>query len=296
MTPRDLKRLEARHPSAATSKNLVPPDQRRYLLDPSEIRFVEEYLIDLDPRRAAARANLPPDRGRVLLARPKVQEAIALQRRRRLSRLQIYADEIVRRWAALASADPNELVELRRVNCRHCNGVDHEYQFTDLEYRHALSQHRAEMDRLARADADDPRLVPFDEKGGAGFRHNGPPNPDCPACDGDGVPRVILKDTRNLSESARLLYDGVKVGAGGAIEMKFRDRSWAEQQLARHAGLFNERAPIEEFDPNRMSDDQLDATLHSMIERGVVEIEGVATAPADDPDLLQPEPADVADR
>ena len=91
--------------------------------------------------------------------------------------------------------------------------------------------------------------------------------------------------------------------------MKLRDRSWAEQQLARHAGLFNDRVPIEEFDPDRMTDDQLTATLVALAERGSIEIEGVAVEVDDErssPDLSSsnldpgveptPEPVDDASR
>lgn len=280
------------------SRDLVPHDQRRYVLTPQEHRFVEEYLIDLDPRAASGRANLAPDKGKTLLARPKIQEAIALARRRRLGRLQIYGDEIVRRWAALASADPNELVEMRRVNCRNCNGVDFEPQYTDLEYRHALAAHRQQTQAIAAEHRrngtdpdDDPRLVPFDERGGAGFRHNGPPNPACPNCDGDGLLKVLIKDSRYLSPQGKLLYDGVKVTAGG-VEVKMRDRSWAEQMLARHAGLFNEREPIHEFNPDRMSDEQLDSVLHSMIEHGQVTLDAT---PADYEDVSEATPPSMDD-
>lgn len=248
--------------------------QKNYVLTPQQLRFVEEYLVTLDPRTAATRAGLAAEDGRRLLATRSIQDAVSLASRRALSRQQVYVEDVLRNLIALRDADPNELVELRRVNCRHCHGQDHERQYDDLEHRHALSVHRAAQMTLPDADR-----VPFDELGGPGFQINAPPNPDCPACGGDGTLRVIVKDTRNLSLGARLLYDGVKVGAGGAVEVKMRDRGWAEDRIARYAGMFNDRRPT--ADPNRMSDDQLVDAVVTLVERGTVELEHLPLA---DPD------------
>lgn len=256
----------------------LTPDQRRFALTNEEDRFADEYLIDNDHRAASVRMGIDPHRGLLFLRKDTVLSAIALRRRKRLSRLQLYGDEIVRRWATLAGADPRELFELRRVNCRHCRGRDHEYRYDDVEYRAAIRSHNTALDAYDRLPLREREGRPppvFDERGGPGFRVNDDPSPDCPKCGGDGIPRLIIKDTRRLSPAAVLLLDGFKVGPGGAIEVKLRDRSWAEQQLARHAGLFNDRAPVDEFDPDRMSDDQLSSVLHAMAERGVVEIEAV---------------------
>ncbi len=261
-----------RHPVPRTSlPGAHPSAQARFVLTPQRARFVEEYLVSLDPRDAALRAGLPPTDGPRLLASPQIQQAISLASRRALSRQQVYLEDTLRNLVALRDADPNELVEVRRVNCRHCHGQDHERQFTDIEHRHALSAHRASMQKLAAHDPDDPAIVPFDEKGGPGFRLNAPPDPDCPACDGDGELRVVVKDTRTLSHGARLLYDGVKVGAGGSVEVKFRDRGWAEDRIARYAGMFNDRRTPS--DPNRLSDDQLVDAVVALVEHGTVQIE-----------------------
>lgn len=273
-------------PTTRPPARRVPHDQRRYVLSPQEVRFVEEYLIDLDHRGAAARVGLPPARGSSLLASPRVQEAISLAKRRRASRTQIYGDYAVQRVHALATADPREIVEIRRVNCRHCHGIEHAYQFRDLEYRQALSEHRAAQDRLHNNER-----VPFDELGGAGFKGNAPPNPDCPNCDGEGVLSVLVKDSRNYSPNALLLFDGLKYGAGGSIEVKFRDRSWAEGMLLRHAGALNDRAPIEVFDVDRMTPDQLDAVVTSAVERGIIEYEELDEP--EDPSITDAESEDV---
>lgn len=263
------RRPPSYQPAIAPPRNARAPRQDRYDLTPQQRRFVEELLVDADVRLAAPRAGLTVERGRALLGTTRVQDALAFARRRRLSRLDLYADDSLLRWVALANADVNELVEVRRVNCRHCHGQDHEYQYDDLEHRHARTKHLADQMALP-----DEARTPFDDAGGPGFNRNAPPAADCPRCAGDGELRVIIKDTRNLTLGGRLLYDGVKVGPGGAIEVKLRDRAWAEGMIARHAGMFAMKNPVEEFDPNKMTDDQLDAVTIALVERGVVEIEG----------------------
>ena len=279
--PPPLRRLPGAHPTA----------QQRFVLTPQRARFVEEYVISLDPRDAALRAGLTAQDGPRLLASSQIQRAISLASRRALSRQQIYLEDTLANLVALRDFDPNELVELRRVNCHHCHGQDHEYQYDDLEYRHALSAHRQRMQLLPETSPD---RVPFDERGGPGFALNAPPDPDCPSCGGDGVLRVIVKDTRNLSRGARLAYDGIKVGAGGSVEVKFRDRNWAEDRIARYAGMFNDRRTPS--DPNRLSDDQLVDAVVALVEHGTVELEHLPL-PDDDPaltDVIIAEDEDLA--
>lgn len=252
----------------SNQRSLVHQPQGRFTLKPVEARWVEEYLINLDPRTASISVGLPPERGRTLLSSPRIQKAISLAKRRRSTRTQIYADEVLRRWNALATADPREIIELRRVNCRHCHGIGHKEQFNDIEYEHAVSKHGQAMMFLP-----EPDRIPFDEKGGAGFKVNAPPYPECPNCGGDGILRAIIKDSQNYSPSALLLFDGIRHGAGGSVEVKFRDRSLADTNIAKHTEMFRHRIEIEEFNPNRMTDDQLEAMVLGLAETGVIDIE-----------------------
>ena len=48
----------------------------------------------------------------------------------RAERTGIAADHVVQRLWAIASADPDELIEHRRVCCRHCYGRKHRYERT----------------------------------------------------------------------------------------------------------------------------------------------------------------------
>lgn len=207
-------------------------------LNISQQRFVDEYLIDLDANKAALRAGYVGERsGLTLVSDPLIAAAIALARGQRSARTDIYADEVLRRWWVLATADPNELVQLRRVNCRHCHGTNHEFQRTRAEIDEALRKHEA-TSKKGKGTA------PFDEKGGDGYDPWGDPNPDCPECSGEGIERVYFQDTRNLSPAARLLYAGVEQGPNGSTKLKLRDQEAALLNVAKHLGMHVDRKEV----------------------------------------------------
>ena len=79
-------------------------------------------------------------------------------------------DEIVHQLVSIARADPNDLVQYRRVNCRYCWGENHLYQWRDI----------AEFDKAAEKANDDGKPAP--DYGGLGFVENLDPNPECPIC------------------------------------------------------------------------------------------------------------------
>lgn len=244
------------------------------------IEFVEQLLIvDLDAETAAGNVGLPPSLGRALLGNPAIQRMLHQARRLRSSRTNVYADEVLRRWVTLARSTVNDVLEVRRVNCRHCWGIDHEYQFTLNEQRSRQREYDARI-----ADWDVQRQGPqplFFELGGDGYDRRRDPNSECPECRGDGMVDAIVRDTRSLGPAGLALFDGVKVGKDGSISIKFRNRSHADEMVAKHVGLLVERKPIEVFDPALMTDDQLEAVLVALAERGEIElppmIEGTVT-------------------
>jgi phage terminase small subunit len=183
-------------------------------------RFVEEYLLDNDVGAAAQRAGIPAPIAASILGKPKTQHAIRDAKAERISRTQIYADEVLRRWYMLSTADVREIVAVLRVNCRHCCGVDHHYQFTADELR---------LRRM--------KGKPFDDHGGDGFNPWGDPHPDCTECGGEGVPTVWIADSRTLSPGAAMLYDGVEEQKEGMFRVKMRDRGYADQMVAAHLGI-----------------------------------------------------------
>lgn len=244
-------------------RRLRPPsitrEQRRHnALTISDRRFVEEYLVDLSAKEASVRAGLPPGAGSQLLSQSRIQLALERERAKRQTRTEIYADEVLRRWWLLATADVRELVQLRRVCCRHCYGIDHQYQYTKDELRRAVQSHQ--VDLLRRGVPQD-RWSEFDDLGGDGFDGTRPPAEDCTECFGEGVPSVWLEDSRNYSPAAAVLFDGVKVSKDGSLELKLRDRSAALDNVAKHLGMLVQRQAIMTIDPTQLTDDQLDAAL-----------------------------------
>jgi phage terminase small subunit len=75
-------------------------------LTPRQARFVEEYLIDLNATKAAERAGFSAKtvhvQGPRLLANVRVAEAIAAAKEKRLARVEITQDRVLRELAALA--------------------------------------------------------------------------------------------------------------------------------------------------------------------------------------------------
>src|SRR5690349_6082200 len=137
----------------------------RGALSAQELRFVDELLLDLDPEAAAYRAGLrPAERGRVLIDKPAVRGAVQLALQRRSIRSEAQSDEVLRRWWVLATADARELAHVRRVNCRHCYGIDHRYQFTQDELRRAQQDHEILQRKLP-----EKQRRPFDDCGGDGY-------------------------------------------------------------------------------------------------------------------------------
>lgn len=77
----------------------------------------------------------------------------------------------------------------------------------------------------------------FSEQGGEGYSLRLEPNIECPDCAGDGVGRVVVRDTRKLSRQSAALYAGVKDGKDG-IEVKMHDKMAALDKMFRYHGLY----------------------------------------------------------
>lgn len=246
------------------------------------LRFAEEYILDLNVDAASARAGISSSRGRGFLQNIAVQSAIQMAKARRASRTEIYADEVLRRWWLLATADAREFTQVHWVNCRYCWGVEHQYQYRDHELIEAERRHNELIDALPeekRRDAKD-----FNPLGGGGFDgdrdpcrgdlaiermiaaglSNVPePNSDhnCPACDGRGQKSVWVNDSRFYSQAGALLYDGVKVSKDGSMEIKLRDREHAEDMIAQHLGMLVHRTVNLDLDPTKLTDEQLNGLI-----------------------------------
>ncbi len=229
------KTSAAKKPTKATARTVEPavsPAQPVHLTDKQQ-RFVEEYMVDLNATQAAIRAGYSQDTagsiGHENLKKPEIQLALQQARLEQQKRTAITADGALREAWNVATADTRELVELKTGCCRCCYGEGHQYQHTLLEMN---------TDREKWIDkGNDPSA--FDEKGGVGFNPLRAPRPECPNCGGDGHARVVLKDTRYLSEKAVALYAGAKETQFG-IEVKMQDKGAALEKLFKHLGLYEE--------------------------------------------------------
>jgi phage terminase small subunit len=192
-------------------------------------RFVDEYLIDFNATAAYKRAgyvakgNAAEAAASRLLSNVKVQAYLAERQQALQQRTEITQEMVLRRWWEIATADPNDLVQYRRMCCRHCWGIDHAYQWTEAEF--VKAQTTANEDEQP------------DASGGFGYDVNREPNPECPECGGEGRGKIHVNDTRRLRGAARLLYAGVKSGKEG-LEVKMQDQAKALENVARHIGMF----------------------------------------------------------
>jgi phage terminase small subunit len=168
------------------------------------------------------------DRARVLMGRADV--AARINEHRAVIEAQCVAKviDILRDLDDIATADPNELVAVRRYNCRHCHGESYAYRWRD----------EAEMAAAYAADPEASAALP-DCTGGFGWRRTDVPVTDCPKCEGLGVECVELQDTTQLSPKAAKLYAGAKQTKDG-IEIKMHDQMAARVTILKVLGAMGD--------------------------------------------------------
>ncbi|WP_158508882.1 terminase small subunit [Gemmatirosa kalamazoonensis] len=130
---------------------------------------------------------------------------------------------------------------MQRRSCRYCHGRGGMYQRTAVELQRDRAKYdleRAAWERKKKRAAD--AFPAFDEQGGIGYDPRRDPNPKCQRCWGDGVARVLVKDTRRLSPAALRLYAGVKETQHG-VDVRMRDQDGALLNVAKHLGMLVER-------------------------------------------------------
>lgn len=151
--------------------------------------------------------------------------------------------ELLRTYYEIATADPNEIISHVIDCCRHCHGLDFEFQWVDeREYAKAVQTVMDHNAALPAAAASLRRAMP-EMCGGFGYWPTIEPNPACPHCFGRGVGRTVLHDTTKLSAAARKLYKGVKETKNG-IEVLMHDQAAAHEALLRVAGAFKDAVPL----------------------------------------------------
>ncbi|MGN6580173.1 MAG: terminase small subunit [Bordetella sp.] len=217
-------------------------------LSPKQRRFVEEYLFDLNATQAAIRAGYSERTAQQIgaenLTKPVVAEAIRAATAARAASADVTAAEVLRQVDAIATADPNEIVQYRRECCRYCYGEGYLWQYrTEREREEAKTRHLAEV---AKAKATKlPRAAwPVFREGGLGFDPHLPPNPNCPECSGEGHGRMFIADTRNLSPALLALYGGVEVTKEG-LRVLLNSKLKALELAMRHRGMLKDKIEVE---------------------------------------------------
>lgn len=210
-------------------------------LTPKQEQFCREYLVDLNATQAAIRAGYSAKTARAagarLLTDVDIQTQIQNGMDKRATDVGINAKHALQLIWDRATADPRELVEVRVSCCRYCYGTEHKYQRTLGEMATARKNWES--------NGNDPSK--FDEQGGVGYSPNRQPVESCPECHGDGVPRVLIKDTRTVSKAAASLFAGAKHGKHG-IEVLLHDQGKHIEMAGRNLKLFVDRLEVEQVD------------------------------------------------
>lgn len=190
---------------ATTSAKSIDEAASKMLADPKIARRIEELRSQAD---AAAAATRDPTTGVGTLTR--------------------MFDLIV----TAATADPRELIGLRVGACRHCWGVDHAYHWRQREYLEALAA--AEKGKAPLPDAS----------GGLDFNATREPCETCPECHGEGIERVVPRDTNKLSPGALALYGGAERKRDGSIKIHIADRGKFIEMGVRMMGGFTDNVKL----------------------------------------------------
>jgi phage terminase small subunit len=250
----DSARTPAKRPSTPKVRQVlatIPDDAPTFApkgLTPLEWRFAQEFIVDLNGSQAYQRASPectePAARANAsrLLASANVAKEVQRLLDERAIRTGITADRVLVRLWNIATADVRKLVEYRIGSCRHCWGMYNQYHYTEAEFSAAQDKHiREEADRAKKDGAHEAK--PFPEKGGPGYDHNRPPNPECPECWGRGQGMPIIHDTRHLDEGEAALFAGLKVTKDG-LNVNIEDRAAYLQLVGRHLGMWNDKLKV----------------------------------------------------
>lgn len=168
-----------------------------------------------------------------VLKRPAVRSFVAELRERAAIKFDVTMQQILQYWWAIGTADPNQLMAIRRTNCRHCWGHNFDFQWKDIDEWVRVSVRETE---IAVDEKRPPKVI--DDRGGYGFREWSDPNTECPKCEGLGYEKDWIADTTKLEGGARYLYAGFKRTKNG-IEILTRNQDEAIANIAKAIGMFN---------------------------------------------------------
>lgn len=133
--------------------------------------------------------------------------------------------DLLQDWHDIATADPNDIVCIRRTNCKHCHGIDFAEQWPSEAMWLAACALAIESKKPLPSNA-----------GGYGYDATKDANPACPHCYGEGHAHVHHADTTKLRGAARKLYAGATQNQFGVITVKMQDQAKAREMLANCLG------------------------------------------------------------
>jgi len=138
----------------------------------------------------------------------------------------------------MVECDPNELMRLDVGACRRCwstpAGAYH--------WRDEAELATAVEAWMASLSTPQPLPAP-DTTGSMGYRADCDPNPECRACNGQGVPRVVFTSTADLSRGARRLLRGIELFPDGSVKrVLLHDQTQLRIELHRLRGLHVDRS------------------------------------------------------
>lgn len=182
---------------------------------------MDKYKAFLEAGYTWNGANKPYAESSRIARKPRVMRAIFYFKELIQERYQFQMDEVVSQLMAIIRADPNDISQYRRINCRHCYGIEHKYQWRNME----------EQQKATALAAQKKQPAP-DISGGVGFVEARDPHPECPQCAGEGKGQMYMADTRDISGDARYLFQGVSMGKTG-IEILQANKMEARKELLR---------------------------------------------------------------
>jgi len=154
--------------------------------------------------------------------------------------------KLLQTYIEIAFTDPNELSRVEVGACRHCWGLNGEYQWKEREYTKALADwqraHYAWDTKAPDRRGEEPQMP--EPAGGFGYRFTAQPNPHCSECEGRGLEFVRVMDTTKLSPGALHLYRGVQQTKDG-IKVLFGDKDKALDSIGRMLGAFDDRLRVD---------------------------------------------------
>lgn len=187
------------------------------------------YIVAYDATNVAT--NVASKRACSLLNNQRVAAQIQLLRNKAAKKQEFSVTEVLRHWVNIATANPADLIAYQRRCCRHCYGINNNYQWNEMEF----------ATQCAQAISD--RKLPPTASGGFGFRPDRDPVISCNNCYGEGVQSVFVADTRNLKGKAKFLYAGLKQTRDG-VQVLMRDQDEALRNISKYLGMDKKRVEL----------------------------------------------------